>query len=186
MLPFGEVSKLNHSVMPVEVSKIAFGGGCHWCTEAVFQSIIGVEKVEQGYVASTTCNRDLSEAIIVHYNGKCVTLSTLIEIHLLTHNSKSDHSMRKKYRSAIYTFSKTQQNSVTDLLKGFQLKFHNKLITKVLPFSYFKPSREALKNYYFKNPEKPFCETYINPKLKLILQQFSEHVNSAKLSHLKA
>ena len=92
--------------MIVNTSKIGFGGGCHWCTEAVFQSLIGVEKVEQGFVASFNLHNELSEAVIVHFNHKRISLQTLIEIHLLTHSSTSDHAMRKKYRSAIYTFKR--------------------------------------------------------------------------------
>lgn len=160
--------------------KIAFGGGCHWCTEAVFQSLIGVEKVEQGYVASIDANRYFSEAVIVHFNSKCVTLGTLIEIHLLTHNSASNHSMRDKYRSAIYTFNDQQFTDAEALLNKFQSEYNGELITKVLSFHDFKPSREEITNYYFKNPEKPFCKTYINPKLKLLFKQFSKFVDQHK------
>lgn len=171
--------------MSKEETKIAFGGGCHWCTEAVFQSLIGVETVKQGYVASTNAHSSLSEAVIVHYNSKCVTLSVLIEIHLLTHNSQSMHSMRDKYRSAIYTFDEEQHAKVTIELNKLQHKFNNQLITKVLPFQLFEPSREAINNYYYNNPEKPFCQTYINPKLQLLLQQFSDVVDPAKIAPLK-
>lgn len=165
--------------------KIALGGGCHWCTEAVFQSIHGVERVEQGYVAATMDYSSFSEAVIVHYNSECVSLNTLIEIHLSTHNSWSNHSMRKKYRSAIYAFDHNQLNEVNDLLLSFQESFGGKLVTQVLLFHAFEPSREEIQNYYFDNPEKPFCEMYINPKLRLLLNQFSEVVNHDKLIHLK-
>jgi peptide-methionine (S)-S-oxide reductase len=59
------------------LQKIALGGGCHWCTEAVFQSIIGVEKVEQGFVASIDENNSFSEAVIVHFNSEVISLNTL-------------------------------------------------------------------------------------------------------------
>ncbi|RXJ49887.1 peptide-methionine (S)-S-oxide reductase [Gelidibacter gilvus] len=171
--------------MVIKTSKIGFGGGCHWCTEAVFQSLEGVEKVEQGFVASTKPNNDFSEAVIVHFNFRCITLPTLIEIHLLTHSSRSNHSMREKYRSAIYTFDDVQQEEVNSLMVGFQRNFNDELITKVLPFKNFESSEENFKNYYFNNPEKPFCETFINPKLKLLLQQFSGFVDPRKVVHLK-
>ena len=88
------------------ISKIGFGGGCHWCTEAIFQSLIGVENVQQGWIASNGDNSSFSEAVIVEYNATIIPIEVLIEIHLHTHKSTSSHSMRKKYRSAIYVFNK--------------------------------------------------------------------------------
>ncbi|MCK0123752.1 peptide-methionine (S)-S-oxide reductase [Gelidibacter sp. F2691] len=172
--------------MNSQTSKIGFGGGCHWCTEAIFQSLKGVTLVEQGFVSSTKADNGLSEAVIVHFNVKCVRLNTLIEIHLLTHKSKSDHSMRGKYRSAVYTFNTAQQKRVVQLMDEFQKGQDHKFITRVLPFQFFEPSREDITNYYYKNPKKPFCETYINPKLKVLLEKFSEVVDLDKTSHLKA
>lgn len=156
--------------------KIAFGGGCHWCTEAVFQSLKGVEKVEQGFVASTAENASFSEAVIVHFNPEEIPLKTLTEVHLITHKSTSNHSMREKYRSAIYTFSEAQKEEASDLINGFQSDFEHQLITRVLPFSAFKGSREAIQNYYIKNPEKPFCKKFIHPKLEMLSKQFPKHI----------
>lgn len=161
----------------VRETKIALGGGCHWCTEAVFQALKGVGNVEQGYVASKDENSSFSEAVIIHFNAELISLQTLIEIHLHTHKSTSAHSMRTKYRSAIYTFSETQALEAKHILNTFQAEFDNKLITKVFPFSEFKASREAIQNYYQKNPEKPFCKRFINPKLRLLLNKFSNQVN---------
>ena len=171
--------------MDKNITKIAFGGGCHWCTEAIFQSTKGVERVEQGYVASINENNTFSEAVIVHYNMDWVKLKTLIEIHLLTHKSASNHSMRHKYRSAIYTFDDLQHQKVTDIMQVLQKDQDEKFVTEVLPFQAFKPSRKSITNYYYNNPEKPFCETFINPKLKLLMERFSNDVNPEKLIHLE-
>lgn len=92
--------------------KVGFGGGCHWCTEAVFQSLVGVIKVEQGFIAPLEVRNAFSEAVVVHFNQDEIGLKNLIEIHLRTHNSTSAHSMRDKYRSAIYAFDEvTRVNS---------------------------------------------------------------------------
>jgi len=169
----------------IGVKKIGFGGGCHWCTEAVFQSLLGVEKVEQGWIASAGEAFAFSEAVIVHYHPKEISLDLLVEIHLHTHKSTSEHSMREKYRSAVYFYTEEEQNRLSSILKGLNGDFDNQLITQILPFASFKPSREAIKNYYYSNPNKPFCETFINPKLKLLLKQFSEHVDGENLWHLE-
>ncbi len=164
--------------------KIAFGGGCHWCTEAVFQSIIGVDEVDQGYVASDGENSSFSEAVVLTYDPQAIELKILIEIHLRTHKSASKHSMRKKYRSAIYVYNEFQNDAVNKILHDCQSSFSSNLITVVLPFREFQPSRADIKNYYFKNPEKPFCERFIDPKLILLLEQFKTYVDHQKVKHL--
>lgn len=164
--------------------KIGLGGGCHWCTEAVFQSLIGVENVQQGWIVSEGNDTSFSEAVIIAYNPELILLKTLIEVHLLTHKSTVEHSMRDKYRSAIYTFSDEQKPLVLSIIHEIQEIFENNIITKVLPFKEFKASREAIQNYYLKNPKKPFCKTYIDPKLKILLTQFRNNVDLGLVSHL--
>jgi peptide-methionine (S)-S-oxide reductase len=159
----------------MELTKIAFGGGCYWCTEAVFQSLIGVEKVAQGFICSEGKNKAFSEAVIVYFNEK-ISLKLLIEIHLHTHKSTVKHSMRDKYRSAIYYFTEEQKKESQQLLTSLQIDFDAQIITQILPFKDFKPSIEASQNYYIKNSQKPFCKKYIHPKLDLLLREFSSHV----------
>ncbi|GGZ80069.1 peptide-methionine (S)-S-oxide reductase [Algibacter mikhailovii] len=168
-----------------ELTQIAFGGGCHWCTEAVFQSLIGVSKVEQGFVASIDENSGFSEAVIVHFDAAKISLAVLIEIHLHTHKSTVNHSMRAKYRSAVYTFSEAQRHVVKSQLELLQFQFKEKLVTQVLPFERFKASREQIQNYYYSNTTKPFCERFITPKLKMLMSKYSKYANHNKLKHLK-
>ena len=138
----------------------------------------GVCNVEQGFITSTEENNSFSEAVILYYDSDIISLQVLIEIHLRTHKSTSAHSMRDKYRSAIYYFLESQKIEAKTLLQAFQPEFGNQLITKVYPFSEFKASREAIQNYYQKSPEKPFCERFINPKLRLLLKSFSNYIDT--------
>ncbi len=159
------------------IQKIGLGGSCHWCTEAIFQQLKGVVKVAQGYIASLDENDSFSEAVIVTYTSKVIELKDLIEIHLHTHNSTSNHSFREKYRSAIYYFEENQKLSIEFILKELQKNFDATLITTILKFKEFKPSRNELLNYYAKNPEKPFCKKYINPKLEFLRDNYSNSIN---------
>lgn len=166
----------------ISTEKIGLGGGCHWCTEAVFQSLRGVEKVEQGFIASTDKNHTFSEAVIVHFEAATISMKDLIEIHLLTHESTSDHSMRQKYRSAVYTFSEDQLQETKEQLIRLQSDFERPLITDALPFNRFRPSEAQFTDYYYKNPQKPFCQNYIQPKLELLLKRFSNVVDTEKMT----
>lgn len=159
------------------MEKIALGGGCHWCTEAVFQTLKGIKKVEQGFIASSGDNNSFSEAVIVHFDAASIALKDLIEIHLHTHKSTSDHSMRSKYRSAVYTFSEEQRHEAEQILIRLQSEFELPLITEVLPFEAFRPSEAQFTHYYYKNPQKPFCRNYIQPKLKLLSVRFRNQLN---------
>ncbi|MBC8756578.1 peptide-methionine (S)-S-oxide reductase [Kordia sp. YSTF-M3] len=169
----------------LQLEKIAFGGGCHWCTEAVFQSLIGVHDVAQGWVQSTEVNNTFSEAVIVAFDANVIPLKILTEIHLRTHKSTVQHSMRKKYRSAVYFFEDIQEEIIEDILSELQDGFDSTIITQILPFVAFKPSQNDFTNYYYSKPTKPFCEQYINPKLKLLLRDFSSFADTGKLKGLE-
>ncbi len=167
------------------MDKIGLGGGCHWCTEAIFLSLKGVSKVEQGFIASVGKESDFSEAVIVHFDVTAIPLQTLVEVHLHTHKSTSNHSMRTKYRSAVYTYSEDQKEEAKQIIANLQADFKDMLITKVYPFNNFRHSEASFANYYYKNTDKPFCETYINPKLQLLMAEFPKEVNANKIEHLK-
>lgn len=158
------------------IRSIGLGGGCHWCTEAVFQSLKGVKKVDQGYIAAEEPYHSWSEGIVVHYEDTLVSLHLLIDVHLHTHKSTSNHSRRSAYRSAIYAMDVESGEMAQKILNELQAKFEKPLITKVLQYSKFKASREEMQNYYRKNPDKPFCERYIQPKLDTVSNTFKSQV----------
>lgn len=166
------------------LEKIGLGGSCHWCTEAIFQSLKGVLHVNQGWIASDDDPARFSEAVVVEFDPDQMSLETLIEIHLHTHSCTSDHSMRSKYRSAVYTFTEQQLSSASDAIEKLQADFDQSIITEVAPFGEFKLNDEKYLDYYSKNPDKPFCKTFIDPKLKMLLKRFSNEVDGCKIKPL--
>ena len=175
-----QISRVNSLTDTVNsTERVGFGGGCHWCTEAVFSSLIGVRKVEQGFISAPAPDDTPSEAVLVNFDPQLIDLQTLIEVHLHTHASTSEHSMRGKYRSALYTFSDHQQRACEQTLQRLQRDFDAPLITRVLPFVRFVESDARYQNYYASNPEKPFCQNWISPKLQRIKAQFSSVYQSA-------
>jgi peptide-methionine (S)-S-oxide reductase len=157
-------------------NQIGFGGGCHWCTEAVFSVLKGVSAVSQGFVSSTGGACAFSEGVLLQFDPLIIHLRDLIRIHLTTHSSYSDHYMRHKYRSAIYTFSDTQTREAEALLRELKSQMNEKVVTEVMPFREFRASPPASQNYYAKDPQKPFCQKHIRPKLLALSIKFPEQV----------
>ena len=159
------------------MDRIGFGGGCHWCTEAIFQSLHGVDRVEQGWIGSTIPNDSYSEGIIVHFNND-ISIETLLEVHLLTHSSTSLHSMRKKYRSAVYYFDVDDKAVIESIIELLGTENKVTYITQALPFVNFKENAERFLNYYKRNKKGPFCQTYVDPKLAAIRKKFGRQFRS--------
>lgn len=155
-----------------KLKKIGFGGGCHWCTEAVFMALKGVAEVEQGFIAPKDDPEKFSEAVVVHFDKDQIILKDLIEIHLNTHKSSKNHSMRHKYRSAIYFFEKHDEVSISNAMLELQENIDTPYITSILSFGSFKRSEERFQNYYFSDTTKPFCERHIAPKIRLLKEKF--------------
>lgn len=144
---------------------VGFGGGCHWCTEAVFQPLVGVREVRQGFIRSDAPDDTWSEAVEVTFDPADICLMDLLAVHLTTHASQSDHKMRGKYRSAVYVSDEAQQAECQDLIEQLGAEADTPFITRALMRRGFKPSDLRFHDYYRSNPEKPFCQNYIEPKL---------------------
>lgn len=160
-------------VMPAEVRRIGFGGGCHWCTEAVFSALRGVVSMEQGFIRADAPDDSFSEAVVLTFRPEKISLGSLIEVHLRTHASTSNHSMRQKYRSAVYVMDEAQAEAAQRVLTDVGPGFDAPLVTRILNFRTFRVSDERFQRYAEKNAGGPFCTTYIDPKLALLRKEFS-------------
>jgi len=168
----------------IATEKVGFGGSCHWCTEAIFQSLKGVLHVSQGWIASDDEPTHFSEAVVVEFDPDKISLELLIQIHLHTHSCTSNHTMRSKYRSAIYTFTDEHIFFAKNAIERLQEDFDQRIITEVVQFNGFKLNDEKYLDYYQRDPERPFCKTFIDPKLKILLNRFPGNVDECKSSQL--
>jgi peptide-methionine (S)-S-oxide reductase len=160
----------------MKLVKIGLGGGCHWCTEGVFRSVRGVREVKQGWIASESPNQEFSEAVLIQFNPEEINLPLLIAIHLHSHSCTADHVFRRKYRSAIYVFNAAQKAESLSVIKAVQKDFDQPILTKVLAFVAFKENKEEFLDYYYKNPDLPFCTKYIAPKLNALKDRFQKRI----------
>ena len=157
------------------LATLAFGGGCHWCTEAVFASLRGTT-VTQGFAGSDPPDEAMSEAALVEHDEAVIPLSALVAVHLRTHAAGSDHAMRGKYRSAVYTTDEAQAEAARAALAA-EADALGPLVTRVLPLRAFEPSRPEFRRYYeTRGPEAPFCRAYIDPKLARVRREFGRLV----------
>ena len=162
------------------MQRVGLGGSCFWCTEGIFRSVIGVFDVQQGWISASPPNEPFSEAILFNFDPAVIALHDLIAIHLHSHSCTSAHSMRKKYRSAIYVFDEAQKIESQAVIKELQMEFEDKILTDVLDFAEFKLNIKEQQDYYHKNQDLPFCRTYIEPKLRSLMERYSGLFDSEK------
>ena len=152
---------------------LTLGGGCHWCTEAVFDHLRGVSHVEQGFARSDPPADSWSEAARVTFDPAVIPMRVLIDIHLRTHAATSDHSMRGTYRSAVYVGDDGAEARAA--LAALQAGFDAPLVTQVLPLRGFRLNDARFLAYYRTDPQRPFCRAYIDPKLAMLRREYEEH-----------
>lgn len=131
----------------------------------------------QGFVASTAPDDSFSEGVIVHFDPEIIGLEQLLEVHLHTHQSTSNHRFRTKYRSAMYWFEKKQESAFAKAISTIQPQFPKLIITKALPFISFRLNDISFLEYYKNNPEAPFCTRYIDPKMSFLEKNFKDIID---------
>ncbi len=134
----------------------------------------GVEEVEQGFAQSEPPDDTWSEAVRIKFDPRLMPLDVLIDVHLRTHASTSNHKMRGKYRSAVYVTGVDQNEEVQAILATLQAGFDAPLVTRVLPLTGFRLSDPRFHRYFERNAGGPFCTRYIDPKLALLRESFAD------------
>lgn len=167
-----------------------FGGGCFWCTEAIFKRLKGVTKVLPGYSGGTTGNPTYlkvsegntghAEVVYIEYDPKVVSYRTLLTIFFASHDpttlNRQGADMGTQYRSVVFYTTPEQKKEAEDVIKEISLTSSEggRVVTEVTPLQKFYEAENYHHDYYEANKDKPYCEVVINPKLEKIQKQFGE------------
>lgn len=168
---------------------VVFGGGCFWCTEAIFQMLKGVISVTPGYAGGTTENpnyHDVSdgntghaEVIKIEFDPSIIPYSDLLDIFWNVHNptllNRQGNDVGTQYRSIILYTSEDQKRQSEESLKKLESskQFNDPIVTEIKHLDKFYEAEDYHKNYYKTNIVNPYCEIIISPKLQHLREKYS-------------
>jgi peptide-methionine (S)-S-oxide reductase len=175
-----------------EMQTITLGGGCFWCTEAVFVQVRGVTDVESGYsngqvvrpsyeqVCSGTTGHN--EVVKLVYDPAQISLRELLEIFFLIHDpttlNRQGNDTGTQYRSGIY-FSTPEQGEIANSLMGEMSAanlFGKPVVTEVQPLSNYWPAEDYHQDFFEKNPYQGYCVAVAGPKVAKFRKTFADRV----------
>ncbi len=165
---------------------IGFGGGCFWCTEAVFSMFNGVIKTTPGYAGGTVknptykqvCNGNTghAEVLEVEYDPGVAPLEKLLEIFFKMHDpttpNRQGNDVGTQYRSIILYNTDAQKKEIDRFVKELQKGLSEPITTEMKKLGKFYPAEEYHKGYFKKNPVNPYCVFVVRPKVNKIRKEF--------------
>jgi len=166
-------------------------GGCFWCTEAVFNDVVGVTKVESGYTGGQTtnptykqvCGGDTghAEAIRVTFDPGVISYDELLDIFLGTHDptqlNRQGNDVGTQYRSAIFPLDDEQEAAARAAIKRAQADWTNPIVTTIEPLGDWYPAEDYHQSYWEGEGQRsPYCLATIPPKLKKLRKSFQHRL----------
>lgn len=175
---------------------VVFGGGCFWCTEAVFKMFKGVVSVTPGYAGGEKPNPTYdevssgttghAEVTKIEYDPAQITYRTLLTVFFATHDpttvNRQGPDTGTQYRSIILYTTPAQKEEAEAFIKEVDesSKEGGKVVTEVRPLDTFYEAENYHKDYFAKNPEAAYCNLIISPKVAKVQKDFAELLNRTR------
>lgn len=176
--------------METKTEIAGFGGGCFWCTEAVFKMFRGVVSVVPGYAGGDIENPTYeqvssgdtghAEVIRIEYDPALVSFRTLLTIFFASHNAttlnRQGDDVGTQYRSVVFYTTDAQKDETEQFIKEINASTPDgaPIVTEVAPLKTFYPAEDYHKNYYARNGGNPYCQLIIAPKLQKVQEKFAQ------------
>lgn len=167
---------------------VTLGGGCFWCIEAVFDELKGVQKVESGYSGGRVPNPTYTqvctgetghaESVQITYDSSAISLKQILEVFFTVHDpttlNRQGADAGTQYRSVIFYRSDEQKRTAEEVIRELEAeKIYDKpFVTQVLPFTAFYKAEWSHQEYYENNPNQPYCQVVISPKIEKFRKKF--------------
>lgn len=170
---------------------VTVGGGCFWCTEAVFQELKGVEKVVSGYSGGDAPGhptyREIcsgltghAEVVQITFDASIISYEEILFIFMTTHDpttiNKQGADVGTQYRSVIYYHDETQKQIAEAVIEKVADYYDNPIVTEISPLEIFYKAEEYHQNYYSNNKEQGYCSFVITPKLAKLRKLYGDRL----------
>ncbi len=171
-----------------DVASAVFGGGCFWCTEAVFKALKGVQAVQSGYCGGQfehptyeqVCGKQTGhiEVVKIDFDPAIITYAELLEVFFATHDpttpGRQGNDVGPQYQSAIFYQNDEQQGIATQYVAELDTSKHyaNPISTEIRPTDIFWPAEQYHADYFSLHPEQGYCQMVIAPKVSKFKKQF--------------
>lgn len=175
-----------------------FGGGCFWCTEAVFQRFKGVISVQSGYMGGHKLNPTYkeictgttghAEVVQIKYDPGIISFETLLEIFWTSHDpttlNRQGNDKGTQYRSVVFYEDEGQKESTLKSIEQVASKlYRDPIVTEVSSVSTFYPAENHHNDYFDRNGYAPYCRIIIAPKVNKTKEKFSHLLKESPLTH---
>lgn len=181
----------NSTAMNQGKETVTLGGGCFWCTEAVYLRMKGVEKVTPGYSGGhiknpayrevTTGRTGHAEVVQIVFDPKVTTFQEILEVFFATHDpttlNRQGADVGTQYRSAIFYHTESQKKTAENVILELERsgEYDNPIVTEVTAFTNFYEAEDYHKNYY-NNRNQPYCQYVVAPKVEKFNKLFKDKV----------
>ncbi len=181
---------------------VVFGGGCFWCTEAVFQELRGVISVMPGYAGGPSTDNPPSggptydevcsgktghaEVIKIEFNPSEISYKDLLTVFFATHDpttpNQQGNDMGEQYRSIILYTNDNQKRQAEEFVRALDNPHlrGEKIVTDIKPLDKFYEAEAYHRDYYKNNSSAPYCQVVINPKLQKVQEKFYRLIKKSK------
>lgn len=170
------------------------GGGCFWCTEAVFQEVKGVENVVSGYsggnVPGKPTYREIcsgltghAEVVQITFDANVITYEDILVIFMTTHDpttlNRQGADRGTQYRSVIYYHDEAQKEIAEIVIKELNPYYENSIVTEISEAVTFYEAEQEHQDFYKNNPDYGYCGFVIDPKLAKLRKLHSDKLKDA-------
>jgi peptide-methionine (S)-S-oxide reductase len=172
----------------MQTETATLGGGCYWCLEAIYQRVMGVQKVESGYSGGHSEHPTASQVYAGHtghaevvqltFDSGIITYRELLEIFFVMHDpttlNRQGYDIGDEYRSIILYHNDEQKQSADDMIRNFAASLYkDTVVTQLVKFEKFWPAEADMQDFYNKNPHVGYCMAIIDPKIQKLRAKFT-------------
>ena len=165
------------------------GGGCFWCTEAIFSEIKGIEKVASGYSGGNAPGKPTyrevcsgltghAEVVQITFDENIISYKDILTIFMTTHDpttlNRQGADVGTQYRSVIFYHDDAQRKVAEEVIKEVSQLYDNSIVTEISPLDVFHEAEDYHQDYYRNNKEQSYCNFVITPKLAKFRKAYAE------------